>query len=212
MQSAWAAEKSKSPLTVTKAFAKGILAVVALVCIGGGASVAMASAGSSAGTTTVQTQSPAPIQLTPAQMNAKIAAASDPGLPSVVGSVNGVPIAGPELAQMEMILSDFTGAGMGSTSLRQQAFNAIVQQYVQAQAAQAQGFFPSMADVAKQAQTAGLPTSKGQLDALQALDGTAAMRVQYLKAQGLGPNDYAAWSAHVASMASQAQVVLNAKF
>lgn len=192
-----------------------VLTVATLAVLVGGASVSVAADGHSSVPPTGSTNrvtSTLPIHSSLAQLNAQIADAADPGLPSVVGSVNGEPITGKQVAQMEMALAGFTDTGMGSASLRTQAFDSIVQQYVMAQVAQKQGLYPAMSQVKQQALSNGLPTTTQELVALQAADGSEALRAQYLKGKGLGPNDYGVWDGELQTLVHQANVKLNATF
>ncbi len=148
-------------------------------------------------------------QPTTAQANAKMVAATDPGLPRIVGYVNGEKVTAKVMAEAEMFLSGFTGRGMGSAALRKRAFEALVQQFVPQQVAKAQGFFPPLSTVKSEAVARGLPTTKGELLALQATEGVNAMRVHYTKAHG---DEESAWEQYVASLIRAAHVKILAKF
>jgi hypothetical protein len=147
-----------------------------------------------------------PPGLSQAQADAMLANASDPGLPSVVGSVNGWPIYGKELAQMEAIIASTTpNAVIGSPALRTEAFQAIAQQYVAEQTAQADGLYPSTAQALSEAQAEGLPTTASSLSHIQARDGMFALREQVLPANEL--NDATAWDNYLNQLLAKATVV-----
>ncbi len=150
-----------------------------------------------------------PSGLTPAQQGARMAAATDPGLPRMVGHVDGATVTAKAMAEMEMFLSGFTGRGMGSRVLRQRAFDALVQQFVPEQVAKAQGFYPPLRAVRREAVAKGLPTTRRELLALQATQGVNAMRVHYTKAHG---GEESAWEQYVRSLIRSARIKLLAKF
>lgn len=104
-----------------------------------------------------------PTGLTLTQQDARMAAAEDLGLPRVVGYINGERVTAKAVAEAEMWLSGFTGRGMGSRTLRQRAFDALVQQFVPEQVAKAQGFYPPLSAVRREAVAQGLPTMRGEL-------------------------------------------------
>lgn len=90
---------------------------------------------------TTSTEAPSIINYT--QASKLLAGAQDPGLPAVVAKVNGWVITGREVAQMEAVLATHN-TPIGSAALRRAAFQAILDPYVQIQAAIKQTLLSSL--------------------------------------------------------------------
>ena len=137
------------------------------------------------------------------QASKLLASARDPGLPGIVAKVNGWPITGKEVAQMEVVLAKPNEA-IGASSLRKEAFEFVLDQYVQIQAATKLGLLPSMSWARAQAQSQGiLPTTQNLLG----IRDTAAMvlyRARVLGSQNA--SNAAAMTPLIASLVSHATI------
>lgn len=132
-----------------------------------------------------------------------LADAHDPGLPTTVAKVNGWVVSGKEIAQMEVVLAK-PGTSIGSSTLRREAFQAILAQYVQIQAAVKLGLLPSMSWTRGQAKSQGIPPTAQNLLAIR---DTAAMTLY--RGRVLGPqsaNNSQAMQPHILALIHQANI------
>lgn len=166
--------------------------------------------------------------LTTSQILKGIASVSDPGLPAIVGSVDGVAIRRKLLAKAEYGIWSNTGAEIGTTAIRSQAFDELVVQQLELEAARSLDLLPSMAVARKQAIARRLPLTMTELRAIREEDGISALAHKIMAAaqgesatgaatigQGSNPitgSGTSAWNAYVTSLVTHANVQVYAKF
>lgn len=92
-------------------------------------------------------------------MQAKANSASDPVLPAVVASVNGVAVSAIEVAEMEGSLANRSLGVVGTDTTRRAALRAIVSHIVIAQAAAQDGFTASSDQARALAASEGMPAT-----------------------------------------------------
>lgn len=141
-----------------------------------------------------------------AQAQQALKNASDPGLPAVVGSVNGELITNKEFAQMEVIIIHRQGSGtVGSATVRQQAFLAITSQYVEQQEATTLGLIPSPQTAEAQIAAQGLSNTPQEVHLVQLNEGIQAL---YHHVVGLhNPHAAKSWNHYLQLLRKQAHVI-----
>ncbi len=145
------------------------------------------------------------------QAEQALSRASDPGLPPIVGTVDGKPITSKEMAQMEVIMIHRQGHGtIGSSTLRAQAFIAIETQYLEDIQAQRLGLLPPRSVAQQQVIARGLPDTPQEINLVQLSDGAQALTHHVL-----GTNEAFGspiWQHYVQQLLNKATVVRYVKF
>jgi len=145
------------------------------------------------------------------QAEQALAHASDPGLPPIVGIVDGRPITSKEMAQMEVIMIHRQGHGtIGSSTLRAQAFIAIETQYLEDIQAQRLGLLPPRSVAQQQVIARGLPNTPQEIHLVQLSDGAQALTHHVLDAHGQTGSHV--WQQYLQQLLNKATVVRYIKF
>jgi hypothetical protein len=145
------------------------------------------------------------------QAEQALSRASDPGLPPIVGTVDGKPITSKEMAQMEVIMIHRQGHGtIGSSTLRTQAFVAIETQYLEEIQAQRLGLLPPRSVAQQQVITRGLPNTPQEISLVQLSDGAQALVDHVLGPHG--QSESPVWRHYVQQLLNKATVVRYVKF
>ena len=145
------------------------------------------------------------------QAEQALAHASDPGLPPIVGIVDGRPITSKEMAQMEVIMIHRQGHGtIGSSTLRAQAFVAIETQYLEDIQAQRLGLLPPRSVAQQQVIARGLPNTPQEIHLVQLSDGAQALTHHVLDAHGQTGSHV--WQQYLQQLLNKATVVRYIKF
>ena len=137
------------------------------------------------------------------KLRSLLAHASDPGLPKIVGSVNGSPISARAVAQVEASLVYANPREkMGTPALRRQAFQILEQQVVTGEAARAKGLYPTLAVATREARALGDPTTPSSVHAVQTALAVVALRQQITDLRGQN-----GWTRYVAGLTAHARIV-----
>lgn len=141
-----------------------------------------------------------------------MAAATDPGLPATVGTVNGEVVTSRAMAESEYFFAQQSNEPMDTTAMRTEAWNFIVRQVVEEQTAKQTGLFPPISAVEQVATATGQSTTPQNLRLLQAVLAVMALKQHFWGSEGMKLNNTEAWDAYVNQLVQSSTIVLYAKF
>ena len=180
------------------AWAKLLVAIGSLLLLG----IASGTVASARGT---------PAQVNPLVSAKEMAAATDPGLPTTVGTVNGEVITGKALAEAEYFFSRQSNQAMDTKALRTDAWNYIVQQVVEEQTATQAGLCPPISAAKHAAMAMGQSATPQNLKLIQNALALMALKQRFWSNAGVKINNNQAWNAYVTQLVQHSTIVLYAK-